>query len=216
MLYLVIADAEVELVPEQIRNHPVIRRRARSRRKLPSQLILDSNTDHRAMGSLSDSERRGRPDIAHICLLNALGSIPCKRGEIRVFMHTRNDEVLEFEPETRIPRAQNRFYGILESILSTRTGTNLIHYSEMSLTELRDSLKPDNCLAMSRRGEKIDLDKEMGRNQNTMVLIGGFPRGFFLSPVNEIGRLIRVSDEPLEAWTVVNEVICSYSRRKMP
>ncbi len=213
VLYLVIADAEVELVPERIADHPTIRKRARARRKPPGQLILDSNTDHRAMASLPDGHRRGRPDITHICLLNALGSIPCRRGEMRVFVHTRNDEVMEFEPETRIPRSQNRFYGILESILARKAGTNLVHYEQMGLARLKERLDPDVCLVMTRRGELVDIDSEIGRAQRAMVIVGGFPRGFYLSPVDEIGRLVRLCDEPLEAWTVVNEVVCSYSRR---
>lgn len=210
MLLLTLVDAEIELVPDEIATHQAIIRRAKGRRVDPSEMLLDSNLDHRAMASLQDGARRGRPDIAHICLLAALDSIPSREGRMRVYVHTRHDIVMEFDPKTRIPRSQNRFYGLLEKLLSEGKGTELITVSRMSIRQLQKQLAPDLSLGFSRRGESGDLRSMLSGERKTMAMVGGFPSGYFRSPVGEIARIVRCYDEPLDAWTVVNEIICAY------
>ncbi len=210
MLHLAIVDAEIELVPPEIAGHPAIVRRARQRGKDPAALLLDSSADYRAMNGLADYRRRGRPDIAHLCLLNALGSIPCKEGALRVYLHTRQDLVLAFDRRTRLPRTQSRFYGLLEGLVSEGRGTGLITLRRMSLRELWRRLAPDVCLGLTRRGEKANLSSELSGGRTVMAMIGGFPEGGFRSPVCEFARLVSCYEHPLDAWTVVNEVICAY------
>ncbi len=210
VLFLTLVDAEIELVPEEIATHEVIVRRSRRRRMDPTEMLLDSNLDHRAMVGLEDGARRGRPDIAHICLLNALDSIPCREGRMRVYVHTRHDIVMEFDPRTRIPRSQNRFYGLLEKLLSQGRGTDLVKVWKMSLRQLQEQLDPDLSLGFSRRGEPADLRSVLSQGQKVMAMVGGFPSGYFRSPVEKMARIVRCYDQPLDAWTVVNLIICAY------
>ncbi len=56
--------------------------------------ILDRSYHHAAMKDIADSEKRGRPDIAHLCLLEALGSPLNKEGLLRTYVHTYNDYVI--------------------------------------------------------------------------------------------------------------------------
>ncbi|MEO2151558.1 MAG: 16S rRNA methyltransferase, partial [Thermococcus sp.] len=86
MLHLVIADSELELVPESIADHPAVVNYARRRGKKPEEVILEGSYHHAALRKLEDGERRGRPDIVHICLLNALESIANKEGKLRVYV----------------------------------------------------------------------------------------------------------------------------------
>jgi rRNA small subunit pseudouridine methyltransferase Nep1 len=136
MLHLVIAEAELELVPKAILDHPAVVNHARRRGKRPDEILLDSTYHHAAIKKLPDGERRGRPDIVHICLLNALESIASKEGKLRVYVHTRNDEVIYIRPETRIPRNYNRFVGLMESLFRDRVvprGLELLRIEEKSL-----------------------------------------------------------------------------------
>ena len=98
MLTLVLADTELERVPAAIQRHPSVRASARRRGKSPTSVLLDSSFHHAALEKVPEGERRGRPDIAHIVLVVALDSILNLEGGLRLFIHTRNDEVIQFAP----------------------------------------------------------------------------------------------------------------------
>ncbi|QDA31116.1 16S rRNA methyltransferase [Thermococcus indicus] len=214
MLHLVIAEAELELVPKAILDHPAVVNHARRRGKRPDEILLDSTYHHAAIKKLPDGERRGRPDIVHICLLNALESIANKEGLLRVYVHTRNDEVIYIKPETRIPRNYNRFVGLMESLFKNRAvprDLELLRIEEKSLGELVEEIKPDGIFVMHEEGELIkpkDLGKMLGELENPLVIVGGFPHGDFRSEVP--WKKISIYEAPLMAWTIVNEIITNF------
>ncbi len=75
VLSLVLAESSIELVPNELVNHPSILSSARRNGRNPRTLILDQSYHHAAILQLGPSGgRRGRPDIAHLSLLAALGS----------------------------------------------------------------------------------------------------------------------------------------------
>jgi rRNA small subunit pseudouridine methyltransferase Nep1 len=163
------------------------------------------------MRRLVDGDRRGRPDIAHVCLLIALDSIASREGDLLVYVHTRDDVILAFDPGTRLPRAQGRFYGILEKILSSETGTDLIRYSKMDLAGLCSEISPDTTLVCSPSGKRVNLVDQMSGREHVLSIIGGFPRGEFKSPVEKLAdATISCYPDSLNAWTVLNEVVFSY------
>jgi rRNA small subunit pseudouridine methyltransferase Nep1 len=214
MLHLIIAEAELELVPESIRDHPAVVKYARRKKKKPEEVILDSTYHHAALKKLPDGDRRGRPDIVHICLLNALESIANKEGKLRTYVHTRNDEVIYVKPETRIPRNYNRFVGLMESLFKNRAvprDLELLRMEEKSLGELVEEINPDGIFVMHEGGTPLKL-KEFGKRlaslENPVVIVGGFPHGDFRGETP--GERISIYKAPLMAWTVVNEIIISF------
>ncbi|NJE30901.1 16S rRNA methyltransferase [Thermococcus sp. 18S1] len=217
MLHLVIAEAELELVPKAILDHPAVVNHARRRGKRPDEILLDSTYHHAAIKKLQDGERRGRPDIVHICLLNALESIANKKGLLRVYVHTRNDEVIYIKPETRIPRNYNRFVGLMESLFRNRAvpkDLELLRIEEKSLEELVEELNPDGVFVMHEEGKPTkpkDFGKILGGLKNPLVIVGGFPHGDFRSETP--GEKISIYEAPLMAWTVVNEIIINFEHR---
>ena len=211
MLHLVIAEAELELVPEPIREHPAVVNYARKRGKRPDEVLLDSTYHHAALKKLADGERRGRPDIVHVCLLNALESIANKEGLLRVYVHTRNDEVIYIKPETRIPRNYNRFVGLMESLFKNRVvprDLGLLRMEEKSLAGLIDEINPDGVFVMHEKGaltKPADFGERLASLENPIVIVGGFPHGDFRKPIH--GEKISIYREPLMAWAVINEVL---------
>ncbi len=209
-----IADSELELVPKSIVEHPAVVNYARRRGKKPEEVILDSSYHHSALKKLEDGDRRGRPDIVHICLLNALESIANKEGKLRVYVHTRNDEVIYIKPETRLPRNYNRFLGLMESLFKNRVvpkDLELLRLEEKTLGELIEEIGPDEVFVMHEEGELVkprDFGKSLAELENPVVIVGGFPHGDFRSPVK--GRKVSLYREPLMAWTVVNEIIVNF------
>jgi rRNA small subunit pseudouridine methyltransferase Nep1 len=115
-----LADAELELIPQEIRFHPVIQRSGKKRRKSPRQMLLESDLHKSALRKLDGGDRRGRPDIVHFFLLLAMDSILNKKRVLRTLIHTRNDQLISVQPETRIPRNYNRFVGLIEDLFQRR------------------------------------------------------------------------------------------------
>lgn len=214
MLHLVIADAELELVPKAMADHPAVVNYAKRRGKRPGEVLLDSTYHHAALRKLPDGERRGRPDIVHLCLLNALESIANKEGLLRVYVHTRNNEVIYIKPETRLPRNYNRFVGLMESLFKRGAvpgGLELLRLERKSLGELVAEIGPDGVFVMHEGGHFVK-PREFGRMlaelENPVVVVGGFPHGDFRSEIP--WEKISIYKEPLVAWAVVNEITVSF------
>ncbi|ASJ00727.1 16S rRNA methyltransferase [Thermococcus gorgonarius] len=220
MLHLIIAESELELPPESILDHPAIVNYAKRRGKKPNEIILDSTYHHAALRKLEDGERRGRPDIVHLCLLNALESILNKEGKLRVYVHTRNDDVIYVKPETRLPRNYNRFLGLMESLFKEKIvpkDLGLLRMKKKTIDQLIKEINPDAIFVMHEKGEKIkpwEFGKTLAEFRDPAVIVGGFPHGDFRKV--DFGKRISLYDGSLMAWTVVNEVIVNAERYYLP
>ncbi len=96
MLNLIIAEAALETIPDEIVRHPSVANDARRTGNEPSTLLLDRSIHHAAMVRLDDQFKRGRPDLVHLTLLNATSTPLYQDGLAKVYIHTRKDVVLEF------------------------------------------------------------------------------------------------------------------------
>ena len=103
LLTFILAEAALETVPEKLWRHSSVKRDAKRQKKLPKQLLLDRSLHHAAMLKLKNKLKRGRPDITHFVLLEALGSPLNKQGSLQVFIHTCNDYVIRVNPKIRLP-----------------------------------------------------------------------------------------------------------------
>ncbi len=215
LLHLVVADAALELVPRQLWSRPAVLKTARRRGKKPGEILLDTSLHYHAMKKLPNREKRGRPDIVHICLLNALSSPLNLEGRLRVYVHTINDYVIFIDPKTRIPRNYNRFTGLMEQLLiegrvPPESDSPLMYVKTMTLHALTKMLKLKGYIVLSERGERrevTDLAKIALREDYALV-VGGFPHGEFRDEVlaNAEG-VFSIYDKPLDAWVVVSRVI---------
>ncbi|MCJ2520746.1 MAG: 16S rRNA methyltransferase [Candidatus Thermoplasmatota archaeon] len=218
MLRIILADAELELIPEGLFGHPSVRSYAKRRGKPPERLLMDGSFVHSALNRLPDGDRRGRPDIVHVFLLVCLDSILNLRGQLETLVHTRNNEVISISQETRLPKNYNRFLGLMESLFER----GVVPSKENPLLRLERDLSLGNLLDRFR-GQSIALTEDaplmdpvavfekLGPDVNCIV--GGFPRGDFLSPVRELtAKRFSLWREPLKIWTVASELTTSYGR----
>ncbi|MEM1513297.1 MAG: 16S rRNA methyltransferase [Candidatus Thermoplasmatota archaeon] len=174
--------------------------------------ILDSSIHYPYMKKMKDWQRRGRPDIIHMCLLIALESILNKEKMLRIYIHTRNDEIIYINPDTRMVKNYNRFKGLMKQLLTygrvPLNGSPLMEIKKEKLTKFIEKMKGKKIL-FSRKGEKKNL-KEIFE-KDTICIIGGFPSGNFYSPVHEyVDEIISLHDEMLPAWVVEMEAIVMY------
>lgn len=220
-LTLVLAESSVELVPNEIVHHSSVTANAVKKRKAPQQLILDQNYHHAAILKLGPSGTgRGRPDIAHICLLTALGSPLNIDGKLRCFVHTRDNHMITIDPDARLPRSTERFTSLLEQLYQDSrvpsTGKPLMSLKKQSLSELLSQIESDTVIGLTTRGVAHPMElvaKELADARNPVLLVGGFPVGHFLVQTAKLTTgEYRIDWHRLEAATVVGRAVYDYEK----
>jgi len=220
MLTIVVAESALEVVPKNLWNHPAIRKHAKKEGKEPGQVLLDRSYHHSAMLKLEGAEKRGRPDIVHITLLEALGSPLNREGLLQIFIHTVCDCVIWVNPKVRIPRNYNRFISLIEQLFEIGKvpviGEPLLTLKRQSLKQLFNELNPTFTVAFSRLGKRKSIHEvmqQLTKKLRPLVLVGGFPRGRFIDETVALAdEVISVDPETLETWTVVSRVIYDYEQ----
>jgi len=220
LLILILAESALETIPKQLWNHPAVQKYSKLRRKHPRFLLLDRSFHHSAMKTLRQNMKRGRPDIVHFALLEALGSPLNKENLLRIYVHTINDYVIAVNPQTRLPRNYGRFQGLMEQLFETGKvppkGTALLTLQHKTLPQLIQEVKPSYITAFSRIGTRKTLEEtalKLASKKRPAILVGGFPRGHFTSSTLKLADELTCIDlEMLETWTLVSRVIYEYER----
>jgi rRNA small subunit pseudouridine methyltransferase Nep1 len=215
-LILFIVEAGLELIPKSIRTHSSIRENFK-RNNYSSQL-LDNALHHTAMKGLTDSMKRGRPDIIHGCLLNALGSPLNKSGHLKLYLHTIQDRMFEFNPKIKITRNFNRFKGLISKLLIdgkiVLNGTPLIKEIDLELHALIESFHSTYVTLLTEKGLLMEEPLKLflqDLQKDQIVLIGGFQKGDFSSNIQSLtNNKLSISPHSLDAWNVVSKVISIY------
>jgi rRNA small subunit pseudouridine methyltransferase Nep1 len=217
---LILAESSIELVPNELVHHPAVLKWAQRKRKDPRTLIMDQTYHHSAilrLGSLGSG--RGRPDIAHLSLLLALGSPLNLAGGLKCYVHTRDNNVIEVDPKARLPRNTDRFTSLLEQLYQEKnvppTGPPLLSIKPGSIRSLLDKISGE-VIALTTTGLPKSMDQVASRlvaHHNPVLLVGGFPRGHFSKEtVSKAKESYRIHDQRLDAWTVVARAIYDYER----
>ena len=220
MLYMVLIESSLELVPKEIWGHPAVLKSARRRGKRPGDILLDKSIHYHAMKDLKYSEKRGRPDIVHMSLLNALSSPLNLEGKLRIYIHTIGDYIIFIRPDTRIPRNYMRFIGLLEQLFITGkvppdSDKPLLLIKDMSLEELLSTIGKKLTL-LSETGELVSPDYVVEEiiSSNGIIGIGGFPHGDFSKRIYRLAdKVYSIYPKSLDTWIVVSRIIEAYERR---
>lgn len=235
-LHLMLVDSELEMVPKELWSHPSVASNARKRGKKPSQVLLDSNLHHSAMDR-DGASRRGRPDIVHQFLLLGLDSLLNAEGGLRLYVHTRNDELITADPSTRLPKNMNRYMGLFEELFASKAVPNkgsplLLLRPDMDLGRcigaVRENAKADGrglkVVLMSPEGRSMglpELFRERGGDTSSeldmLFLIGGFSHGDFRSDAAGLSDMrISISDRLLKVWAVEMELLVGFRQSWSP
>lgn len=211
-LIIILVECGLELIPKQIRSHPSVKRNLKLK-NYASQL-LDNSLHHSAMKNLKKFEKRGRPDITHICLLNALGSPLNKSGNLKLYIHTVNKKIYEFNNKIRIARNFNRFKGLMTKLLLDGQIIGLISPVHDNLNDLIESFESPNIILFSSKGKLIkNYDDLFTQNlsKNYIAMVGGFQKSDFSREIYALSdNVISISEYPLDAWVAVNRIITYY------
>jgi len=220
LLILILAESALETIPRSLWNHPTIKSHSKKRGKPSQFILLDRSYHHSAMKKLKESEKRGRPDIVHFALLEALGSPLNKEELLQVYVHTFNDYVITVNPEARLPRNYNRFVGLVEQLFEfgrvPSRGQPLLKMERKTLPQLHDETETDYVMAFSRKGSPKTLEEAIPKlleKQRPTAIIGGFPHGHFSeTTIKLVDEVVCIDLEMLETWTLTSRVIYEYER----
>jgi rRNA small subunit pseudouridine methyltransferase Nep1 len=218
-LDLLFADAAVEFVPKGVRRRMKGGTQKGGRgSKTP---LLDVAEHGYAMKGLVDQQRRGRPDILHQCLLNALETPLAKTSNLNVFFHLPNGSVYGVAADTRVPRNYNRFVGVLAKLLEDGhvPADPPYHIAKIvdSLPEFLTLHAYSRIVLFSRTGTLQPLPEYFAATGEASVLciIGAFQAGFFqdttLQACEEYPHdIVSISAYALSAGSVGARVIYAF------
>lgn len=219
-LNLILLEAALETVPPAIADHPAVLKTARRRGKKPTAILLDASLHYHAMKRLERVEKRGRPDIVHLSLLEVLDSVLCRKNLVRLYIHTIEGHAIFVEPSTRIPRNYNRFVGLMEQLFETGhvppgSQRPLIYMKTMTLEDLIKAIRVDGLIILSERCEykPIPYIVDQALKENLAIGIGAFQHGDFEEETLRSAKYCySIYKEPLSTHIVVSRVIASAER----
>ncbi len=216
MINLILADSELETIPAEMIDDYAIRKMAKQSGKRPQEMLLDSNFMHSAIERHfpGKSTRFGRPDIFYIFLNVAMDSIANRRGHLRVYIHTKHNQIISVDPGVRLPKSYNRFVGLMEDLFRKRriesNGKELLSVRESTLAEALASTGAEQSFILSPTGTGTRPTEFLPRDGTVNIVIGGFTEGDFVSDVGNLGRKVSIFEDELTIWTVASEILVSY------
>jgi len=218
MVFLIIAESALELVPENLQNHISVTTHAQKLKKHPSEILLDNSWHFAAMKGIKDEIKRGRPDLVHFCILEATTIPLYRQNKIKLYVHTNDNKVIYFGENVNIPKSYHRFEGLIEKLFEQRSieteGKTLLRITNKSFSELINELKPSKVIGFSTKGQKKSLEEVASEiTQDSCIVIGGFQKGHFSNVVlNCLDELVSLGSTSFEAHVVIARMLYEYEK----
>lgn len=167
------------------------------------------------MLKLEGNSKRGRPDIIHFALMEALSTPLFLKGMLRVYVHTINDKLITIAENLRIPKSYFRFEGLMislfrDNVVKSDEGKVLLEISDGTLAGLLDIIKPGMVVGLSTTGVQGTAENVVTEHlaEECVFVIGGFPRGHFSDNTTQFLNLTySISDMGLEAHVVIARIL---------
>lgn len=203
-------------MPEEIAWHPAVKNQCHKLQLKPSEILLDRSYHHAAMKRLRDNWKRGRPDIIHFGLMEALSTPLFLKGMLKVYVHTVNDKAISIADNLRIPKSYFRFERLMANLLNDKViksdeDTILMELADYTFADLINYIGVDKVIGLSTVGVKsdaqkiVEIAKEFDRHA---FVIGGFAKGHFSENVIKyLGPTYSMSDLGLEAHVVIARIL---------
>lgn len=220
---LVMAETALELVPRELYRHTSVRNHAQRLGKKASEILLDRSFHHSAMttGQLRMAWKRGRPDIVHFGLQEALSTPLYLDGLLDVYIHTIGNKVIKVGPDLRIPKSYFRFEGVIMKLFEDKT---IRDKGNKTLLELHDNISFENLInnmigsknvvGLTSIGAQSTADQIVFRNcsknnkARCTFVIGGFPKGHFSECTSKLfHHSYSIGRYALESHVVIARII---------
>ena len=173
------------------------------------------------MKRLPNSLKRGRPDIVHFSLIEALATPLFMEMNLKVYVHTINDKIITIADNLRIPKSYFRFEGLMVSlfrdkVIKSSEGSILMELSDGTFADLVNIIKPKIVIGLSTLGVQSKAQKVAENAQSVddpCIVVGGFAKGHFSENVTgSLGPTYSISNIGLEAHVVIARVLYEYEK----
>jgi len=156
-----------------------------------------------------DSER-SKPEMVHFPLLLSQDSGLAEEKELRTIVHTRDGKIFQFESDAYIPDSVEKFKKLLIEATKGDTTPQGVRVFEKKLTDALDE-HFGKKIVMTPKGERGDPTDIFSRTEDYVVVIGGFSKGDFKSPVYEwADKKVSLSKRLMKPWSVTAEMLVGY------
>lgn len=177
--------------------------------------LLCADTHNGILKKLNKEPAEYRPDITHQCLLTLLDSPLNKAGHLQVYIHTKNNILIEVNPSIRIPRTYKRFAGLMVQLLH-KLKIRATDGSAMLMRVIKNPVTqhfPAGALkiACSVEGELVDMKEfvpALPPNKPVVFVVGAIAHGHF--KVDYAESSIAVSRYPLSASVCLGRIMNAF------
>jgi rRNA small subunit pseudouridine methyltransferase Nep1 len=168
------------------------------------------------MKRLPNNWKRGRPDIVHFALMEALSTPLFMNRMLRVYVHTTSDKIIAIADNLRIPKSYFRFEGLMvtllrDKVVKSNEGSTLMELSGGTFADLIDMIKPDMVIGLSTVGVQSKAQKVAQNARNVdhcTFVVGGFAKGHFSENVKiGLGPTYSINNIALEAHVVIARIL---------
>lgn len=205
----------LELCREKIfRKIPSIKNDAMRRNKKTFEILFDRST-HTISKFEKELEGRGRPDILHSSLLNAMYSPLLRNKELILHVSTINSLYFRIPNDWRLPVNYKRFYSLIEHFFNKKSisfGDKEITLEKKSIEDIISDIKPKSIFNLTSNADK-ELKKFQIRDK-TLFLIGCYQKGEFstqllrkLTNNNIIFDAYMDKNQVFPAWRITSKLI---------
>ena len=215
-----IAEAAMELVPQILKNHPSVKNHSKRTGRGINEIFLDVSYHHKAMVEKNIDQwwKRGRPDIVHFDLVEAISTPLFKQEKLQVYVSTFDNNLVTISKGLRIPKNYSRFEGLMIGIFNkqkNRNSPNLIEFQEnVNFNHMMKKIvKPDLVIGFSVEGTKSRISDILRNNvidtaKHYCFVVGGFQRGHFSDTVSgACDAVYSISPFSLESHVVISRVL---------
>lgn len=219
---IVIAEAALELVPHNLRNHRVVRAHAARLGRNPGETFLDRSYHHDAMKTDPSLLKHGRPDIVHLSLAAVMSSPLYLNNQVKVYISTIDSNSIVIGEGVRLPKSYSRFEGLMADLFKKKKIMNrdatevMLELNEgVPFNQLVDQIiRPMQVVGFSSIGSPSTLEKVVSDSlslnplSSCAFVVGGFPRGHFSKiTTKKFTGLYSISKIGLEAHVVVARLV---------
>ena len=206
-LTVVLTESALELIPATLKTN--------SKSNNNDHEFLDKSYHSHLMKNLDNIDKRGRPDIVHMSSLSITSTPLYLEKQIKFYIHTISDHVIDVNFGVRLPKSYHRFIGLFEKLffnyLNNEPSDPLINVYESSFSDLITNINSDHVVGLSRQGSVLSsnyLSDKIINSSRPTLLIGGFSHGTFSKNVLAcIDDLISLGNFNLESHTACSRIL---------
>ncbi|KAJ1651281.1 18S rRNA pseudouridine methyltransferase, partial [Dispira simplex] len=178
--------------------------------------LLNCDDHLNAIRKMRKSVTDYRPDITHQCLLTLLDSPLNKAGLLQVYIHTRDNVLIEINPHIRIPRTFKRFSGLMVQLLhklSVRSASGSERLLKVIKNPITDHLPVNSYkVVLSYDAPTVRLAsyfQTIPPTKSIVVVVGSMAHGPDTFADHYADEKIGVSNYPLSASVACGKVCCA-------